>query len=151
MPSKDLIEARDTLTILIENLIDAQKSLQDIGEAARTENLKRHFLAESLTRAEFRGELENILRQEGFSDIDPSGTAAGAVIRAWTAVKAKLGAGDEALIEAASEGERSTADAYADALGKDLPLPIRQVLARQAAHVQTAGESFGSAAETGIS
>jgi uncharacterized protein (TIGR02284 family) len=145
MPSKDLVEARDTLRILIENLVDSQKALQDMGEAAKGETLKRSFLAESLTRAEFRGELENILHQEGVRDLDEEGSAAGAVVRAWTAVRAKLGGGDQALMEAAVEGEQSTIDAYAEAMAKDLPLPIRQVLARQAAEIQRAAESMGEA------
>ncbi|HEY2859646.1 MAG TPA: DUF2383 domain-containing protein [Terracidiphilus sp.] len=150
MPSKDLIEAQGTLRVLIQNLIDAQIALKDIGDAARSETLHRYFLSESLTRAEFRGELEGILHREGVRDVHETGTAGGAVIRAWTAVKAKLGGGDPALIEAASEGESSTIDAYTDALRKDLPLPIRQVLARQATHVLQSCE-YVTAARAGAS
>ena len=145
MPSKDLIEAEGTLRIVIENLIDAQKALKDIGDAAKSDNLRRYFLAESLSRAEFRGELENILHQEGVRDLRESGTAGAAVFRSWTKVKSKLGGGDRGLIDAAAEGESSTIDAYTDALKKDLPLPIRQVLARHAAHILQSCEYVSAA------
>jgi uncharacterized protein (TIGR02284 family) len=149
MPSKDLIEAKDTLRIVIENLIDAQDALKDIGDATKDEKLRRHFLAESLKRAEFRGELENILVQEGVRDVKESGTAGAAVVRAWTAVKAKLGGGDESMAEAADEGDRSTIDAYAEALQKGPPLPVRQVLARQAEHIQQSHEYLTAARRGG--
>ena len=148
MPSKDLMEAEGALRLLIENLIDAQEALKDIGEGTRSETLRRYFLAESLKRAEFRGELENILHQEGVRDVKETGTGAGAVARAWTAVKAKLGGGDHTLLEAAADGERSTIDAYSSALEKDLPLPIRQTLARQTAHIQQSLEYVSAASSS---
>jgi uncharacterized protein (TIGR02284 family) len=148
MPSKDLREAEDTLRIVIQNLIDAQEALQQIGEDTRSETLRRYFLAESLKRAEFRGELENILHREGVADVDESGTAAGAVVRAWTGLKTKLGAGDPSLLEMAAEGERSALDAYSDALEKDLPLPMKEALAMQAAHIAQAYEYVSAARDS---
>jgi uncharacterized protein (TIGR02284 family) len=145
MPSKDLIEAEGTLRTLIENLIDAQEALQAIGDTAKNETIRRYFLAESLNRAEFRGELENILHREGVRDLHESGTPGAVVVRAWTKVKTKLGLGDPGLIEAAADGEHSTLDAYTDALKKHLPLPIRQVLARQAAHILQSCEYVSAA------
>lgn len=148
MPSKDLIEAESTLRVLIQNLIDAQEALQHIAEDTKSETLRRYFLAESLKRADFRGELENTLHREGVRDVQESGTAAAAVVRAWTGLKSKLGGGDHGLLEAATEGEHSLIDAYADALNKDLPLPIRQALATQAAHIQKAHEYVSAARES---
>ena len=138
MPSKDLIEAESTLRSVIENLIDGQQGFQKIGEALEDETLKRYFLAESLTRAEFRGELENILHQEGVVDIHETGTAAGAFVRAWTSLKTALGGGAHSLLETAEEAEDAAKRAYVDALDKFLPAPIREVLTRQAAHVERA-------------
>jgi uncharacterized protein (TIGR02284 family) len=137
MPSKDLIEAESALRTVIETLIDGQEGFHKIGEALEDESLKRSFLAESLTRAEFRGELENILHQEGVSDINETGSAAGAFVRAWTSLKTTLGAGAGTLLETAVEAEDAAKQAYADALDKFLPAPIREVLIRQAAHVGT--------------
>jgi uncharacterized protein (TIGR02284 family) len=50
-------------------------------------------------------------------------------------LKAKLGGGDHAMLETAEQGEDAAKKAYADALEQELPLPIRQLLAEQQAHV----------------
>jgi uncharacterized protein (TIGR02284 family) len=135
-PSKDLLETEGALRTIIETLIDNQEGFRKIGEALEDETLKRYFLDESLKRAEFRGELENILHQEGVKDIQESGSAAGTFIRLFTGLKTALGAGAEALLNTAEEAEHAAIQAYADALEKFLPAPVREVLLRQAAHVE---------------
>lgn len=144
-PSKDLIRTEDTLRGLIEHLIDAQEGLQKIGDDVKDEALKRHFLGESLKRAQYRGELENILHQEGERDLHIRGTAEGTVVRAWAGLKAALGGGDQTLLATADEAEDTLVRAYAEALAKDLPFPIREVLAVQASHVQRSREYVGAA------
>ena len=135
-PSKDLRESEGTLRLLIEHLHDEQKALQGIAEDLKDDTLKRTMLAESLKRAEFRGELEAMLYQDGVRDVNEGGTAAGTFVRAWTQMKAKLGFGDDSLVATAAEGEKSMLDAYADALQRDLPLPVKETLARQAAKIE---------------
>src|ERR1035437_6651847 len=76
-PSKDLKEAEGALRLVIEALIDGQEGFQGIGDSLKDETLKRYFVAESLKRAQFRGDLETILHQDGVKDIKESGTAAG--------------------------------------------------------------------------
>jgi uncharacterized protein (TIGR02284 family) len=125
------------LNSLINILLDSQKGFADIGEHLKDETLKRYFLAESLKRASFRGDLEEVLHQAGVHDIKESGTAAGAIHRVWGDLKAKLGGGDHALLETAEQGEDTAKKAYADALDQDLPLPVRQMVAEQQAHVLT--------------
>jgi uncharacterized protein (TIGR02284 family) len=147
MPSKDLSEAEGALRTVIENLIDGQQGFQKIGEALEDQLLKRYFLAESLRRAEFRGELENILHQEGVGDINETGSAAGAFVRAWTRLKTAFGAGDDAVLETAEEAEDAAKQAYADALDKFLPAPIREVLIRQAGHIEGAHHHIKAARE----
>jgi uncharacterized protein (TIGR02284 family) len=130
-------EMRLALNSLIKTLLDSQKGFADIGEHLKDETLKRYFLAESLKRASFRGDLEEVLHQNGVHDIKESGTTAGALHRAWGDLKAKLGGGDHTLLETAEQGEDEAKKAYADALNQDLPLPIRQLIAEQQAHVLT--------------
>lgn len=139
-PSKDLLEAESTLRTVIESLIDGQEGFQKVGQELKDETLKRYFLAESLKRAEFRGELEEILHQEGVHDIKESGTAEGTVLRVWGDLKATLGGGDHTLLETAEEAEDLVMEAYKDALENDLPDPIREVIAAQAAHIEAAHE-----------
>jgi uncharacterized protein (TIGR02284 family) len=135
-PSKDLIEAESALRTIIATLIDEQEGFQKIGEALGDGTLKRYFLAESLTRAEFRGDLEEILHQEGVHDIHETGTAAGTFVRLWSELRTALGGGVPLLLEAAEEAEDAARQAYAGALDQFLPAPIREVLTLQAAHIE---------------
>jgi uncharacterized protein (TIGR02284 family) len=127
----------DALKSVINVLEDGQKGMAEIGEHLKDEALKRYFLAESLKRASFRGELENELHRHGVADVHESGTGTGALRRAWAGLKAKLGGGDHTLLETAEEGEDEAKRAYRDALEQDLPLPVRQLLTMQQTHILT--------------
>ncbi|HMG86339.1 MAG TPA: PA2169 family four-helix-bundle protein [Terracidiphilus sp.] len=148
-PSKDLKETESALRSVIQVLIDAQDGFQKFGEQIKSEALKEYFLAESLTRAQFRGVLESILHQEGVHDVKESGTAVGTVRRAWGDVKSALGAGDHSLLSTAEEGENEAVEAYAKATESYVPLPVRQVLATQAAHIEKSLEFIKTARDTG--
>jgi uncharacterized protein (TIGR02284 family) len=147
-PSKDLKEVESSLRSVIQALIDGQDGFKKIGEAIKDETLKEYFLAESLTRAQFRGVLESILHQEGVHDVKESGTAAGTIRRAWGDLKATLGGGDGSLLSTAEEGEDEAVQAYAKAMEAYLPLPVRQVLATQAAHIEKSHEFVKAARDT---
>ena len=123
------------LKSLINTLQDGQKGFADIGDHLKDETLKRYFLAESLKRANFRAELENELHRAGVHDVKESGTTTGAVHRVWADLKAKLGGGDHTLLDTAEQGGDVAKKAYEDALNRDLPLPLRQLLVEQQAHV----------------
>jgi uncharacterized protein (TIGR02284 family) len=141
-PNKQL---EDTLRSVIQSLIDGQEGLRQIGEKLDIATLKSYFMAESLKRASFRGELEAALELGGVSDVKETGTATGAMQRTWADIKSKLGGGDHTPLETAEAGEDAAKKAYKDAMEKDLPLPIREMLAFQYAHVQ-ASHDFVKAA-----
>ena len=130
-------KATETVLLdVIKVLVDGQKGFADIGEHLKDETLKRYFLAESLKRANFRAELENELHRAGMADVKESGSTAGAVHRVWGDLKAKLGMGsDHELLATSEQGEDVAKDAYKKALDHELPLPIRQLLTEQQAHV----------------
>ncbi len=128
-------DLESALKAVINALEDGQKGMAAIGEHLKDETLKRYFLAESLKRASFRGELENVLHRHGVPDVKETGTTAGALYRAWAGLKAKFGGGDHTLLETAEQAEDEAKDAYKDALNQDLPLPVRQLLAEQQTHV----------------
>ena len=130
-------EVKRTLHSVISTLQDSQKGFADIGEHLKDDILKRYFLAESLKRANFRAELENELHRLGEHDVNESGTAAGALHRAWGDLKARLISGDHTLLETAEQGEDEAKKAYKDALEQELPPPIHQLLSEQQAHVLT--------------
>ena len=60
----------------------------------------------------------------------------GTVHRAWGDIKAHLGGGDYTLLETCEAGEDAARKAYQEALEKELPLPVKQLLTSQDAHVQ---------------
>jgi uncharacterized protein (TIGR02284 family) len=134
-PSKTLHEVEETLQSVIESLIDGQEGFQKIGDELKNETLKRYFLAESLKRAEFRGDLETLLHQEGVRDIQESGTISGTLERTWGDLKATLGAGEHSILETAEKAEDAAVKAYAEALKGKLPLPVHELLSTQAAHI----------------
>ena len=122
---------------LVNVLHDSQKGFADIGDHLKDETLKRYFLAESLKRASFRGDLENVLHRHGIADIKETGTTVGTIHRVWGDLKAKISSGDHTLLETAEQGEDVAKKAYADALQQELPLPLHQLLSEQQAHVLT--------------
>ena len=130
-------EMETVLLDLIKTLEDSQKGFADIGDHLKDISLKRFFLAESLKRANFRAELENELHRAGMADVSESGSAAGAMHRAWVDLKANLGGGDHTLLESAEQGEDDAKKTYKEALEQELPLPIRQLLTEQQAHILT--------------
>jgi uncharacterized protein (TIGR02284 family) len=147
-PSNTLKEVEEALRMVIESLIDGQEGFQKIGDELKDETLKRYFLAESLRRAQFRGDLETVLHQEGVHDIKESGSVSGALHRAWGDLKTKFGGGDHTLLETAEQGEDEAKKAYADALNREMPLPIRQMLTTQAAHIQSSHDYVKAARDS---
>ena len=125
----------NALKLVINSLEDGQKGLAEIAEHLKDETVKRYFLAESIKRASFRGELENELHRHGIADVHESGTAAGTVRRTWADLKAKLGGGDHTLLETAEQGEDEAKKAYSYVLEQELPLPLRELLTEQQTHI----------------
>jgi uncharacterized protein (TIGR02284 family) len=130
-------QVEETLRDVIQSLIDGQEGFQKIGEHLKDETLRKYFAAESLKRSQFRGELEAILHQEGVHDVKEKGTVSGTIHRTWGDLKAHLGGGDHTLLDTAEAGEDRAKKAYKDALEKEFPLPVKQLLTTQYAHIQS--------------
>jgi uncharacterized protein (TIGR02284 family) len=130
-------EVEDTLRSVIQVLIDGQEGFQKIGGHLHDETLRRYFAAESLKRAQFRADIEQALHQDGVHDVKEKGTASGTVHRTWAEIKAQLGGGDHTLLETSEAGEDAAKKAYQEALEKELPFPIKQMLTTQYAHIQS--------------
>ena len=130
-------ELESALKSVINVLEDGQKGMAEIGEHLKDEALKRYFLAESLTRANFRGELENELHRHGVADVHESGTAAGALHRAWAGAEGQAWRRGSYAAGDRGTGRRRGQRAYKDALRQDLPLPVRQLLTEQQTHILT--------------
>lgn len=143
--NKEVIE---TLHDVIECLIDGHDGFQKIGEHLKDESLRKYFLAESLKRSQFRGELETMLHSTGDHNPKESGTVSGAIHRAWGDLKAHLGGGDHTLLETAEQGEDTAKRAYKTALEKELPLPVKELLTTQYEHIQESHDYVKAARDT---
>lgn len=141
-------QVEETLRDVIQSLIDGQEGFRKIGEHLKDETLRKYFAAESLQRSQFRGELEDVLHQEGAHDVKEKGTVSGAIHRTWGDIKAHLGGGDHTLLETAEAGEDEAKKAYKKALEKELPLPIKQVLTTQYAHIQSSHDYVKAARDS---
>jgi uncharacterized protein (TIGR02284 family) len=120
---------------VVNSLQDSQKGFADIGEQLKDEALKRYFLAESLKRSRFHGDLETELHHAGVHDIHETGTTSGTLHRLWGDLKAKVLRGDHELLVIAEQAEDSAKKVYADALKQPLPAPIHQLLTTQQTHI----------------
>jgi uncharacterized protein (TIGR02284 family) len=131
-----LDKVESTLHGLIEQLRDEQEGFRELGHRLVNDRAKRFFLEETQKRAEYAAELENELHRMGVHDVNVT-TSRGTKVRLfWTEVKSKLADGDHSLLSTAEEGEDEAKKAYVEALRLDLPLPLREMLDRQHAHIQ---------------
>ena len=129
-------EVEKVLKNVINVLQDGQKGFADLGEHIKDDTIKRYFLAESLKRANFRAELENELHRHGVKDVHEEGTTLGAIHRTWGDLMAKISTPDDhSLLATAEQGEDKAKATYKDALEQELPLPVRQLLTEQQAHI----------------
>jgi uncharacterized protein (TIGR02284 family) len=128
-------KVKATLSKLIDFLRDSHQGFTDIGIHIKDEQARLFFLKETQARANFAGELENELHRLGVKDVHQSGMLSGKAHRAWGELKAKLGGGDHTLLATAEQGEDAAKKAYSEALQEHLPDDIRDLLARQQAHI----------------
>ena len=133
-------EFESALKAIVDALEDSQKGMAEIGDRLKDPELKRFFLAESLKRANFRGELENELHRHGIADIRERGTMTGALYRAWAGLLASLGGGDQTVLATAEQADGETRQVYQDALNQDLPTPVRQLLVEQQTQILSAAD-----------
>jgi uncharacterized protein (TIGR02284 family) len=127
----ELREAEDILQSVVNSLIDSQVSFRKLGEEMNDPMLKEIFLAESLQRARFRGDLESVLHEEGVHNITETGTVAGTLRRAWGEAKYRIVRSDLTLLERAENSEDAIIKVYAEALETAFPFPVRQMMVSQ--------------------
>lgn len=134
--SNELERVESAVYSVVQSLIGSQEALVEIGEKLQDLAMKRFFLTESLKRAEFLGELESVLNQEGVSDMRDDGPEARAVNRAWAGLRFKLRADERTLLATAAQSESVAAEIYEAAMKNLMPGPLRRVLASQALHIR---------------
>jgi len=127
---------------VVENLIetskDGEKGYRDAAEHVKRSDLKGYFLEQSTERGRFANELQSELAKLGKPEKKVSGSASGAMHRAWIDTKVALGGGDKTILESVESGEDNAKDTYNKALSGALPSSLTEIVRRQAASVQRA-------------
>jgi uncharacterized protein (TIGR02284 family) len=95
-----MADEKDIVKDVVQVLLDGRKGFSDLAEHIKDPQVKAYFVKESQTRAQYASELESAA---GFKR-DDSGTAGGAMHRAWGDLKGKMGGGDHTLLETAEQG-----------------------------------------------
>lgn len=123
---------------LIETCKDGENGYRDAADHVKRPDLKTFFLAQSLERSKFAGELQAELPRLGEHDKKNAGSVSAAMHRAWIDTKVAVGAGDESILNSVEQGEDSAKEAYEKALSSSLPANIAEIVRRQAASVKSA-------------
>ena len=121
---------------LIERCRDGQKGFQEAAEKVKRSDLKSFFNEVSSERGRFAQELQAELSRLGKPEKKVSGSAEGALHRAWVDTKVALGGDDTTVLDWLEHGEDVAKDAYQKALTGNLPEALTTVVRRQAASVQ---------------
>jgi uncharacterized protein (TIGR02284 family) len=131
-----LEKVESALRELIETLHGGQEGYLEFGARLHDPRAKRLFLAETQRRAKYAAELENELHRMGVHDVKEVASRAAKLRHLWGEVQAHLAGDQKALMSAAEKSDEIAMKAYANALKQELPLPLRQMLDRQLAHIQ---------------
>ena len=133
-------EIISTVNSLIETLKDGQEGFRQAAEAVKDPELKSLFSEYSMQRSRFAGELQNEAIRLGEHEPEESSSTAGAMHRAWINLKSAITSNDDhAILAECERGEDSAVKEYREAMEKEeLSSPIRDIISRQFAQVQTA-------------
>lgn len=133
---------QDNAISVVENLIetnkDGEKGYRDAAEHVKRSELKGYFNQQSVERGRFAQELHTELAKLGKPEKKVSGSASGAMHRAWIDTKVALGGGDKTILESVEAGEDNAKDTYKKALTGSLPTSLLEMVRRQADSVQRA-------------
>jgi uncharacterized protein (TIGR02284 family) len=124
-------DMRSTLNDLIQTLKNGEEGFSASAGKLKEHNLRSQFQNFAQQRARFAAELQSQVSQIGGKP-ETSGSTTGALHRGWMDIKnAFSGNDDHAILAEAERGEDAAVKNYRDALSKDLPSDIREVIDRQ--------------------
>lgn len=136
-------EIISTLNSLIETLKDGQEGFKQSASGVDDSQLKTTFDTLSLQRSKFAGELQSEIMSLGEPDPEDSSSMTGALHRTWINIKGAVTNRDRhAILAEAERGEDSAVAAYKDAIEKDLPAPIKDIVMRQSTEVKSAHDKI---------
>jgi uncharacterized protein (TIGR02284 family) len=128
----DQKEIISTINTLIETLKDGQEGFRQASEAVEDPQLKSLFNEYSRQRSRFASDLQSEAQRFGESTPEESGSAAGAMHRAWIDLKSAIATKqDHAILAECERGEDSAVKEYKKAMENSLPAPLREIVSRQ--------------------
>ena len=120
-----------TLNKLLEITKDGESGFRACADAVKNAGLKRVFEDAARKCDEGAKELEAKIRSLG-KEPATSGTAAGALHRAWTNIKSSVtGMSDYAVLAECERGEDVAKRVYEEALVEDLPSDVKELVHHQ--------------------
>lgn len=133
--SKDSVSAVNDVISVCK---DAEQGFKGAANAVENPVYKTLFNEYAAQRAAFATELQTAVRGMGAEPSEPSG-AAGTVHAGWMALKGVLtGHSEHQILEETERGEDLSVRTYRDAIAKDLPFDLRQIIETQYAQVMQA-------------
>lgn len=134
-PNDELISC---LNGLIEVCKDGQEGFKEAAEGVERSDLKSLFYEFSQQRAQFAGELQELVRTLG-GDPENSGSVSGALHRGWMNLKSAItGQDEQAILNECERSEDVAKDAYRAALEHLLPANVLGIAQTQYASIQAA-------------
>lgn len=116
---------------LIETCKDGQQGFQEAADGIDRSDLKSLFYEFSQQRAQFAGDLQNLVRTLG-GDPENSGSISGAIHRGWINIKAAVtGKDEQGILNECERGEDVAKSEFKSALEKTLPANIRETVQNQ--------------------
>ena len=130
-------KAIDTLNDLIQTLRDGQEGFNEAADNVKNPDLKSFFHQAAGERTQFISELSLEVRRLG-GDPEKTGSATGAIHRAWMDIKGTLtGKDDHSILSECERGEDSALSAYGEAINSgNLPDNILAIVQRQFTAIQ---------------
>ena len=124
-------DAKSLINELIETSKDGEKGFSNAANDTTDPHLRGVFVECSQRCRAGASELQEQVRALGGKP-ETDGSVMGAVHRGWLEMKSAVTSRDaKAILEECEHGEDYAKARYADALKKDLPVAVREVLQRQ--------------------
>ena len=128
MDKKELIE---TLNNLLETCKDGEKGFNTCAEHLKQEELRVICRDRAKSCEQAANELKGLIQAQGGEPQERS-SAAGALHRGWVDLRSKItDQNDSAVLKECERGEDVAVEAYQEALDKDLPDSVRNVIEKQ--------------------
>lgn len=136
-------QAVDVLSELLENARDGEYGFRTCArEVPSASSLRQSFNRRASQYHDACDELARMIRRHGGSPPE-CGTTGATIHRGWVRAKGALGANSElSLLEECERGEETTVSLYREAMQRNLPADVRDLVERQAASAQQSHDQF---------